>query len=179
MGAERPPQVYALSSNFIFDEFLDEQETAWLRDLSQQLNGLARVQSHVAEVRRYAVRVRNHSKMVDCYLQAYFRNKGLFTFGDSSRRLASDITENPHQYRIYSGTLMGQLQNISRYDLPDPGVYREFFRSNPLIDFKPLTSTCSYFRGCPIDRLDIAIAYDLPELVSKYRKLTKTKVDQQ
>ena len=51
-------------------------------------------------------------------------------------------------------------------------------RSNPLIDFKPLTSTCSYFRGCPIDRLDVAIAYDLPELVGKYKKLTKTKLDQ-
>lgn len=49
---------------------------------------------------------------------------------------------------------------------------------NPLIDFKPLTSTCSYFRGCPIDRLDVAIAYDLPELVGKYKKLTKCKLDQ-
>lgn len=52
-----------------------------------------------------------------------------------------------------------------------------FCRSNPLIDFKPLTSTCSYFRGCPIDKLDVAIAYDLPELVSKYRKLTKTVIN--
>lgn len=51
-------------------------------------------------------------------------------------------------------------------------------RSNPLIDFKPLTSTCSYFRGCPIDKLDVAIAYDLPELVGKYKKLTKVKLDQ-
>ncbi|KAH9518271.1 hypothetical protein DERF_008862 [Dermatophagoides farinae] len=180
MSHERPPMVYALSTlpQDNFDEFVDSQETSWLKDLSQQLSGISRIESHIAEVRRHAVRVRNHAKLIDCYLSTFYKNKGLFTFGSSSRQLAADIAENPHQYRIYSGAFMGQLQNVSRYDLPDPGVYREFFRSNPLIDFKPLTSTCSYFRGCPIDRLDVAIAYDLPELVGKYKKLTKTKFEQ-
>ncbi|KAH9414090.1 hypothetical protein DERP_012569 [Dermatophagoides pteronyssinus] len=180
MSHERPPMVYALSTlpQDNFDEFIDSQETGWLKDLSQQLSGISRIESHIAEVRRHAVRVRNHAKLIDCYLSTFYKNKGLFTFGSSSRQLAADIAENPHQYRIYSGAFMGQLQNVSRYDLPDPGVYREFFRSNPLIDFKPLTSTCSYFRGCPIDRLDVAIAYDLPELVGKYKKLTKTKLEQ-
>jgi len=158
-----------------YDEFLDMQESSWLKDLSYELSGISRIESHIGEVRRHAVRVRNHAKLVDCYLNTFYKNKGLFTFGASSRQLASDISENPHQYQIYSGALIGQLQNVSRYDLPDPGVYRDFFRSNPLIDFKPLHSTCSYFRGCPIDRLDVSIAYDLPELVSKYKKLTKNK----
>ena len=57
-----------------------------------------------------------------------FYPKIVCVLGASSRQLASDITENPHQYRVYSGALAGQSQNISRYDLPDPGVYREFFR---------------------------------------------------
>ncbi|UXI21754.1 hypothetical protein NH340_JMT07697 [Sarcoptes scabiei] len=180
MSHERPPMVYALSTlpQQDFDEFIDTQETSWLKDLSHQLSGISRIESHTAEVRRHAVRVRNHAKLVDCYLSTFYKNKGLFTFGSSSRQLATDISENPHQYRIYSGAFIGSLQNVSRYDLPDPGVYREFFRHNPLIDFKPLTSTCSYFRGCPIDRLDVAIAYDLPELVGKYKKLTKCKLDQ-
>ena len=111
-----------------FDEFIDSQETGWLKDLSQQLSGISRIESHIAEVRRHAVRVRNHAKLIDCYLSTFYKNKGLFTFGSSSRQLAADIAENPHQYRIYSGAFMGQLQNVSRYDLPDPGVYREFFR---------------------------------------------------
>ena len=111
-----------------FDEFLDAQETQWLKDLSSQLSGISRIESHIAEVRRHAVRVRNHAKLIDCYLSTFYKNKGLFTFGASSRQLATDISENPHQYRIYSGAFIGQLQNVSRYDLPDPGVYREFFR---------------------------------------------------
>ena len=111
-----------------FDEFLDSQESSWLKDLSTQLSGISRIESHIAEVRRHAVRVRNHAKLIDCYLSTYYKNKGLFTFGASSRQLAADISENPHQYRIYSGAFIGQLQNVSRYDLPDPGVYREFFR---------------------------------------------------
>lgn len=118
----------ALPADSHFDEFLDSQETGWLRDLSYELSGISRIESHIAEVRRHAVRVRNHAKLVDCYLATFYRNKGLFTFGASSRQLAVDISENPHQYRIYSGAIIGQLQNVSRYDLPDPGVYRDFFR---------------------------------------------------
>ena len=157
-----------------YDWFLDTQEREWLNDLSEQLSGLARVESHVAEVRRHAVRVRNHAKLIDCYLATFYKNKGLFMFGASSRKLASEITENPHQYRIFSHSMTGQIHNMSRYDMPDPELYKDFFRSNPLVDFKPLSATCSFFKGCPIDKLDVAIAYRLPDLVSKYKKLTKT-----
>jgi len=158
-----------------YDVFIDNQEQAWLQDLSQQVSGLARVESHIAEIRRHAVRVRNHAKVIDCYLATFYKNKGLFTFGSSSRKLASEITENPQEYRIFSGTVAGQGTNISRYDLPDPSIYKEFFRTNSLIDFKPLSATCSFFKGCPIDKLDVAIAYHLPDLITKYKKFTKTK----
>ncbi|CAG2159067.1 unnamed protein product [Oppiella nova] len=175
MPSERPPQVYALTTvpQQVYDAFIDDQEVSWLKDLSNQISGISRVESRIAALRRHAVRVRNHAKLIDCYLSTFYKNKGIFTFGASSRLLATDITENPLKYRVYSGAVLGHSHNISRHDLPDPGVYREFFRSNPLIDFKPLTSTCSYFKGCPIDKLDITIAYQLPELVGKYKKLTR------
>lgn len=69
------------------------------------------------------VRVRNHAQMVDTYLTTFYMNKGFLT---SKHKLAEDIIENPHNYNIYEG--MSLLTNISRYDLPDPEVYRDFFR---------------------------------------------------
>jgi len=124
------------------------------------------VENKVALSRRHAVRVRNHAKMVDCYLTTYYNHKSFFS---NKRKVADDIVENPQNYHIYEG--LSILTNVSRYDLPDPDIYREFFRIHPLFDFKPLASTCSYFKGCPLDKLDIAIAYDLPELVGKYQRL--------
>lgn len=114
---------------------------------------------------RFQVRVRNHAKMVDCYLTTYYNHK---TFFGDKRQISGKIIENPQDYHIYEG--LSTLTNISRYDLPDPDVYRDFFRLNALYDFPLLSSTCTYFRGCPINRLDVAIAYDLPELVGKYKK---------
>lgn len=69
------------------------------------------------------VRVRNHAQMVNTYLTTYYKNKGFLT---SKHKLAEDIIENPHTYNIYEG--MSLLTNISRYDLPDPEIYRDFFR---------------------------------------------------
>lgn len=113
----------------------------------------------------FQVRVRNHAKMVDCYLTTYYNHKSFF---GNRKKVADDITEHPQNYHIYEG--LSTLTNISRYDLPDPEVYRDFFRLNPLYDFQQLSATCTYFRGCPINRLDVAIAYELPELVGKYKK---------
>ena len=79
-----------------------------------------------------------------------------------------DIIENPHKYHIFEG--LSTLTNISRYDLPDSDVYRDFFKVHKLYEFQNLASTCSFFRGCPIDKLDVAISYELPELIGKYKK---------
>lgn len=110
--------------------------------------------------------MRNHAKMVDCYLTTYYNHKSFFA---KSEEVSAKIIDNPQDYHIYEG--LSTLTNISRYDLPDPEVYRDFFHLNPLYDFPLLSSTCTYFKGCPINRLDVAIAYDLPELVGKYKKL--------
>lgn len=107
--------------------------------------------------------------MVDCYLTTYYNHKSVF---GNKKMVADQIIEHPQNYHIYEG--LSTLTNISRYDLPDPDVYRDFFRLNPLYDFQQLSATCTYFRGCPINRLDIAIAYDLPELVGKYKKAVES-----
>lgn len=153
-----------------YNPFLDMQEQEWLQDLAKLISGVSRVESRAAAIRRHAVRVRNHAKVVDCYLSAYYRRKPLFAFGQAAKKLATDITENPHTYNIFKGALAGITQNVSRYDLPDPDVYREFFRVNPLLEFKQLSQTCSFFTGCAIDKLDVAIAYRIPGLVEQYKK---------
>lgn len=107
--------------------------------------------------------------MVDCYLTTFYNHKTLF---GNKKQIADQIIDNPQNYHIYEG--LSTLTNISRYDLPDPEVYRDFFRLNSLYEFKKLSETCTYFRGCPINKLDVAIAYDLPELVGKYKKLFET-----
>ncbi|XP_014476257.1 PREDICTED: sarcalumenin [Dinoponera quadriceps] len=169
MSSAEPPIMYSTSLWSLPYEagaptrLLYAQERAFLRDLRSAIN--KRVEHKIASARRFAVRVRNHAKMVDCYLTTYYNHK---TFFGDKRQISDKIIENPQDYHIYEG--LSTLTNISRYDLPDPDVYRDFFRLNPLYDFPLLSSTCTYFRGCPINRLDVAIAYDLPELVGKYKK---------
>lgn len=169
VGTPEPPTVFAgsfWSRPYIHGsaaELLYSSEVALLEDIQEAVEN--RVENKVALARRHAVRVRNHAKMVDCYLNTYYNHKSFFS---NKRKVADEIIDNPHMYRIYEG--LSTLANVSRYDLPDPDVYRDFFRLNPLFDFKPLSSTCSYFKGCPLDKLDITIAYDLPELVGKYQK---------
>ncbi|XP_020277501.1 sarcalumenin isoform X3 [Pseudomyrmex gracilis] len=169
MSSAEPPIMYSTSLWSLPYEagaptrLLYAQERAFLRDLRTAIN--KRVEHKIASARRFAVRVRNHAKMVDCYLTTYYNHK---TFFGNKREISEKIIENPQDYHIYEG--LSTLTNISRYDLPDPDVYRDFFRLNSLYDFPLLSSTCTYFRGCPINRLDVAIAYDLPELVGKYKK---------
>ncbi|XP_034195021.2 sarcalumenin isoform X2 [Osmia lignaria lignaria] len=169
MSSAEPPVMYSASLWSLPYEagaptrLLYAQERAFLRDLRTAID--KRVEHKIASARRFAVRVRNHAKMVDCYLTTYYNHK---TFFANKKEISDKIIENPQDYHIYEG--LSTLKNISRYDLPDPDVYRDFFRLNPLYDFPLLSSTCTYFRGCPINRLDVAIAYDLPELVGKYRK---------
>ncbi|XP_046747965.1 uncharacterized protein LOC124412269 isoform X2 [Diprion similis] len=169
MSSAEPPIMYSTSLWSLPYEagaptrLLYAQERAFLRDLRSAVD--KRVEHKIASARRFAVRVRNHAKMVDCYLTTYYNHK---TFFGNKKDISDKIIENPQDYHIYEG--LSTLTNISRYDLPDPDVYKDFFRLNPLYDFQQLSTTCTYFRGCPINRLDVAIAYDLPELVGKYKK---------
>ncbi|XP_073994778.1 uncharacterized protein [Rhodnius prolixus] len=169
MSSTEPPVMYSTSLWSLPYEagsptrLLHAQEKAFLADLRAAID--KRVENKIAGARRFAVRVRNHAKMVDCYLTTYYNHKSFF---DNKKHVSDDIIEHPQNYHIYEG--LSTLTNISRYDLPDPDVYRDFFRLNPVYEFQQLSATCTYFRGCPINRLDLAIAYDLPELIGKYKK---------
>jgi hypothetical protein len=169
MASPLPPTLYAgsfWSRPYKPDapvRLLRSHEEAMLQDLRDTMDNV--VENTVAEARRHAVRVRNHAKMVDCYLTTFYNHKGYF---DNKKKIADEITENPHSYHIFEG--LSTLSNISRYDLPDAEIYKDFFRLHKLYDFKPLASTCTFFRGCPLDKLDTAIAYELPELIGKYKK---------
>ncbi|XP_068619824.1 uncharacterized protein [Battus philenor] len=177
MSSAQPPVMYTVSLwSMPFEpsapaRLLQAQERELLRDLRQAVD--RRIENKIASARRFAVRVRNHAKMVDCYLTTYYNHKTIF---GNKKLIADAIIENPQNYHIYEG--LSTLTNISRYDLPDPETYRDFFRLNPLYEFQQLSSTCTYFRGCPITRLDVAIAYDLPELVGKYKKMVETATPQ-
>ncbi|XP_060516348.1 uncharacterized protein LOC132695841 isoform X2 [Cylas formicarius] len=169
MSSPQPPIMYTASlwsrpfEPWAPVRLLQAQERAFLRDLRGAVD--KRVENKIASARRFAVRVRNHAKMVDCYLTTYYNHKSVF---GNRKQVANEIIEHPQDYHIYEG--LSTLTNISRYDLPDPEVYKDFFKLNPLYEFQQLSATCTYFRGCPINRLDIAIAYDLPELVGTYKK---------
>ena len=102
--------------------------------------------------------------MVDCYLTTYNNKKGRF----GNDKIVDDIVQNPEKYHIYEG--ISSMTNISRFDLPDPDTYKTFFGLHPLPDFQTLQSTCEYFKGCPINKLDQAIAYELPEALTTFKR---------
>ncbi|GFS60547.1 sarcalumenin [Nephila pilipes] len=168
MGGAEAPLIYAVSltSNPYHPsapaKFLADQEKNFLYDIKSTLD--KRVENKILYARKHAVRVRNHAKMVDCYLASYYRHKSIFS---NKRNVAKLITENPRDYNIYDG--LSSMTNVSRSDVPNPLAYKEFFKMHPLYDFKPLASTCSYFRGCPMDKVDVAITKDFPELLAKYK----------
>ncbi|XP_037087367.1 uncharacterized protein LOC119107898 isoform X3 [Pollicipes pollicipes] len=172
IGSATPPPIY--SGSFISQpyragapaELFRSQEDAILRDIADSMS--RRVDNRIALARRHAVRVRNHARMVDCYVTTFLNQQ---TFLSNKKKLADDVVSNPHKYHIYEG--ISRVTNISRYDLPDPEVYEDFFTLHPLYDFPTLASTCTYFKGCPLDKLDVAISYDLPELLGKYRKMVE------
>ncbi|XP_065557430.1 sarcalumenin-like [Artemia franciscana] len=169
LASPLPPVVYAgsfWSKPYNIESprrLLAAHEENMLNDIREAVDNI--VENTIAEARRHAVRVRNHAKMVDCYLTTFFNHKGYF---GNKEKVMDDIIENPHKYHIFEG--LSTLTNISRYDLPDSDVYRDFFKVHKLYEFQNLASTCSFFRGCPIDKLDVAISYELPELIGKYKK---------
>jgi len=169
MASVEPPTMYA--GSFWSRPFkagapkrlLKSQEMALLKDIKDAID--RRVENRIATARRFAVRVRNHAKMVDCYLTTYKNNKGIF--GDK-KKISQDIIDNPSKYHIYEG--LSTLTNISRYDLPDPDTYRDFFNVHALYDFPTLQSTCTFFKGCPLNKLDISIAYELPDILTTFKR---------
>ena len=92
------------------------------------------------------------------------------------RRYQNIFLVNTRYIFFHSG--LSTLTNISRYDLPDPDTYKDFFNVHPLYDFQSLQSTCTFFKGCPLNKLDLAIAYELPEILTAHkRRVTQASFD--
>merc|ERR1711899_443367 len=114
MASLQPPRLYAGSfwSHPYKDgapkELLQNQEASLLRDIRDAMN--KRIQNRISTARRFAVRVRNHAKMVDVYLATFNSKKGLL---GNAKSVAEDIIQNPQNYHIYDG--ISTMTNISRY----------------------------------------------------------------
>merc|ERR1712150_292183 len=140
MSSLEPPTLYAGSfwshpyKEGAPKKLLKAQETSLLKDIREAID--KRVVNRIATARRFAVRIRNHAKMVDCYLNTYNNKKGMW----GNQKVVDDIVQHPEKYNIYEG--ISAMTNISRYDLPDPETYKVFFALHPLPDFKTLQQTC-------------------------------------
>ncbi|OQR76797.1 sarcalumenin-like [Tropilaelaps mercedesae] len=167
LGSSDAPTIYTVSMiNRPYlpgspAEYLKDQEEEFLNHLKEVMD--ERVENTVMYARRHAVRVRNHAKLVDCYLDAFYKHKGMF---GNKKKVAEQIIKDPGKYNIFD--TISQSKNISRYDLLEPEDYAAFFKLNPLHEFSRLKDLCGFVKGCPIDKLDRLIAYDLPQLLSKY-----------
>jgi len=75
------------------------------------------------------------------------------------------------RYNIYR-SVHASSSAISKYDLPPPERYREFFRIVQMDAIRPLSRHCSYFSGCIRDSLVETITSTLPQLLVKYRQMS-------
>jgi len=75
----------------------------------------------------------------------------------------------PVRYDVYR-SILASSSVVSKYDLPPPDRYHEFFRIARPGAFRPLSSHCSYFSGCVRDHLVKTITTTLPRLLEKYRQ---------
>ncbi|XP_055332424.1 sarcalumenin-like isoform X2 [Paramacrobiotus metropolitanus] len=161
------PKVYLTS----FEKELDadtgavyiKQEKHFLHDLNKILD--QRFKNRLNTVFERAVDVRNHAHLVDKYVETYTQKKSFF---GSNKALENDLMGFPSKFAIYESVL--RKTNASADDLPDPEEYKEFFGINKLSTFKTLAASCSFLKGCPADKLNYAIHFDLPELLEKFQQ---------
>jgi len=73
------------------------------------------------------------------------------------------------RYDIYQ-SVRASSSVISKYDLPPPNRYHEFFRAVRTADFLPLSKHCSIFSGCVRDHFIETIMTTLPRLLEKHRQ---------
>ncbi|XP_051979583.1 sarcalumenin-like [Xyrauchen texanus] len=150
------PQDYAANTNR--DLFMRE-EISLLEDLNQVIEN--RLENKIAFIRQHGIRVRIHALLVDRYLQTYYDKLGWFSDPDEVFR---DVVSDPDKFYIFKSILA--KTNVSKFDLPEPEAYRDFFGVNPPSGFKLLSSHCSWSGGCLLEKIEKAITEDLPALLS-------------
>uniref|UniRef100_A0A8C4R7I2 Sarcalumenin n=1 Tax=Eptatretus burgeri TaxID=7764 RepID=A0A8C4R7I2_EPTBU len=165
INVTEPPRVYvssfwprAFRVNTNSRLFLME-ETSLLDDLRQVIAN--RMENKIAFIRQHAIRVRIHALVVDRYVQTFHAKSSFFSDPDE---VFTEIVDNPEKFGIYKAVL--SHNNISKFDLPEPAAYYEFFAMNPISQFRTLSHHCGFTGGCLLDKMERAIAYELPGLLT-------------
>ena len=170
MNVTEPPRVYTGSCWWKPLQKIGTNEQLFLREEESLLNDINDVienQLHnkIAVLRQHAIRVRTHALLVDRFLYVWNKNK------KNEKFQVQDLIDKPEKFHIFK--YVQHHANVSKYDLPDPVKYRDFFTEHPLSSFRTLESLCSLFAGCPLEILETAISEDLPNLLNSLNQLIK------
>ncbi|XP_043945271.1 sarcalumenin isoform X2 [Protopterus annectens] len=164
INVTEPPRVYVSSfwpleyqPDTHKDLFLKE-EISLLEDLNQVIEN--RLENKIAFIRQHAIRVRIHALLVDRYVQTF---KEKMTFFSDPELVFKEILDEPDKFFIFKSILA--KTNVSKFDLPNPDAYRDFFGINPIGNFKLLSQQCSYMGGCLLEKIERAITNELPDLL--------------
>jgi hypothetical protein len=164
INVTEPPRVYTGSfwsvplTKGVHSDLFKEEEVNLLNDMNQLIEN--KVENKIAHIRQYAILVRQHALIVNQYIVTFRKHNSFLTNGEV---VANEIIERPEKFKIFK--LVAQSHNVSKYDFPDPDVYKDFFYLNAINSFDLLSGHCSYFRGCLLDKLNKAINEDLPQLL--------------
>ncbi|XP_059425681.1 sarcalumenin-like [Carassius carassius] len=161
------PQDYAPDTN---RDLFKREEISLLEDLNQVIEN--RLENKIAFIRQHGIRVRIHALLVDRYLQTYYEKLGWFS---DPHEVFNDIVSDPDKFYIFKSILA--KTNVSKFDLPEPEAYRDFFGVNPPSGFKLLSSYCSWSDGCLLEKIEKAITDELPALLSSLAEKREAKVE--
>ncbi len=168
INVTEPPRVYVGSfwgqpfKENTNHQLFQREEISLLHDMHEVMEN--RVVNKIAFIRQHAILVKIHALLVDRYLAVYLEERSIFKDNEA---IMVDIIENPHKYHIYSSVVSDG--SVSKYDLPDPEIYQDFFTVNAINQFHSLRQHCSFIRGCPLDALNEAISFQLPRLLAKFK----------
>lgn len=169
INVTEPPRVYVGSfrpQDFTLDaaqKLFIHEEVSLMEDLKQAIEN--QLENKIAFLRRHAIRVRVHALLVDRYLQTYHEKLGWF--GDS-HEVMNEIVADPDRFYIYKSVLA--KTNVSKFDLPGPELYQDFFNVNALGEFKLLQKHCGWRGGCLLEKIESAITQELPTLLASLGK---------
>ncbi|XP_067272256.1 sarcalumenin-like isoform X2 [Pseudorasbora parva] len=176
INVTEPPRVYV--SSFWPQDYNPEtnrdlfkrEEISLLEDLNQVIEN--RLENKIAFIRQHGIRVRIHALLVDRYLQTYYEKLGWFS---DPQEVFQDVVSDPDKFYIFKAILA--KTNVSKFDLPEPEAYRDFFGVNPPSGFKLLSSYCSWSGGCLLEKIEKAITDDLPALLSSLAEKREAKAE--
>ncbi|XP_048465825.1 sarcalumenin [Rhincodon typus] len=164
INVTEPPRVY-VSSFWPYEYQPDtnqnlflKEEVSLLEDLNQVIEN--RLENKIAFIRQHAIRVRLHALLVDRYLQTF---KDKMTFFSDPELVFNEILDEPDKFYIFKSILA--KTNVSKFDLPNPNVYKDFFGINSINTFKLLSAQCSYMGGCLLEKIERIITHELPALL--------------